>query len=401
MMTVRYLSSIAGVFLLMTAAWAKPEAEPTATVSAALYEKLQKTDRLLGQKAYQKARQQLEALLGEAKSGTYEEATVLRSLSSVYALQENYAQAAEYLNKALALKVLPDAQQQQAVLNLGQLYLAAGQSAKAVATLTPWLAQNPNPDAPTHAMIANAYTQLKQYQKALPHINQAIQATKKPDEAWYQLQLALYYEVHDYSAAARVLLRLIRLYPDEKNYWVQLTGLYQQMKDYPRAATIKHLAYKKGLLTSEQDIVELAKIYLYIGAPYKAAALLEQELAAKRLGADTQHRELLANAWILAKAFDNAIKALQAAAGINDKARLHMQLGQLYFEREQWREAIAALKQALAKGGLKDPGSAYLMLGISHYESGDKTQARKAFAEARQYAKHRKAAEQWLSYAER
>ena len=372
--------------------------ERKAAVSSQLYKKLQKTDQLIADKAYGKAERQLQVILDTLKSNTFEKAAVLRSLSSVYALKEQYARAAEYLSKALALKVLPEKQEQQALLNLGQLYLAAGQYAKTIQTLKPWLAQNPSPDAEIHVMMANSYTQLKQYRNALPYINKAIRTSKKPVESWYQLQLALYYELNEYRSATQTLKKLIRFYPDKKQYWVQLASLYQHTNEYKQAAATKHLAYSKGLLTSKKDIMELINLYLYIGAPYKAASLLKKEMDSNRINADSKHWELLANAWIQAREFDNAIEALKAALTLNDKGNLAMQLGQIYFEQEKWSLAIAALKKALTKGGLKDPGNVYLMLGMSYQESGDESKARLAFIEAEKYSKHRKAAAQWLKH---
>ncbi|MGR9043747.1 MAG: tetratricopeptide repeat protein [Gammaproteobacteria bacterium] len=386
--------------LLLAPATVSAKQEQQATVSPGLYKKLQKADQLIADKAFGKAAQQLKTLLGEVKAGTYEEATVLRSLSSVYALREQYSQAAEYLNKALELKVLPEKQEQQAVLNLGQLYLATGHYSKAIQTLKPWLAQNPKTDAETNAMIANAYTQLKQYRNALPYINQAIQSSKKPIESWYQLQLALYYELKNYNAAAKSLQELMHLYPDKKEYWVQLASLYQHSKEYKRAVTVRHLAYKKGLLNSEKDILELVNLYLYIGAPYQAATLLKTEMDSKRVNADSKNWELLANAWTQAREFDQATETLKVAATLNDKGSLYLQLGQIYFEQEKWNPAISALKKALAKGGLNNPGNIYLMLGMSYLESENKSLARQAFAEAGKYAKNRKAAEQWLNFVE-
>ncbi|MGR9114409.1 MAG: tetratricopeptide repeat protein [Gammaproteobacteria bacterium] len=398
MIRLRFLNHIVlcGSLLLPVAGLAEQEKQPT--ISASLYKKLQKTDQLIADKAYDQAGNQLRALLNEVKTGSYEEVAVLRSLSSVYALKEHYSQAAEYLSKALSLKVLPDKQEQQAILSLGQLYLAAGQHAKAIQTLKPWLARNPIPDAETNVMIANAYTQLKQYRNALPYINKAIQATPKPVESWYQMQLALYYELNDYQSAARTLQKLIRFYPGKKDYWVQLASLYQHAKKYNHAATIKNLAYRKGLLDSEKDILDLANLYSYIGSPYKAGTLLKNELETKRLSANSKNWELLADAWTQAREYDNAIEALKIAASLNDKGSLYLQLGQIYFEQEKWGLAIAALKKALAKGGLKDPGNAYLMLGMSYFESKKKAEARHAFAAAGKYPKNRKTANQWLNY---
>ena len=368
------------------------------TVSPWLYKKLTKTEKLINQKSYQAARQSLQKILADVEQGSYGQAIVLRSLSSVYALQGEYQKAAGTLNECLALNVLPEKQQLQGILNLGQLYMATEQYAKAVKTLVPWLARNPNPDAEISALLANAYAQLKQYRKALPHIKRAIAASKKPAESWYQLNLALYYELDDYRSAAALLTKLLRIYPNKKEYWNQLSSVYQQLKQYKKAVSIQHLAYKKGFLNSEKDILALANLFLYIGSPYKGAKLLNDGLANKQIRHNSRNGETLANAWRQAKEFDKAITALEAASSLNNKGSLYQQLGQIYVEQEKWLKAITAFNKAIAKGGLKQPGTTYLLLGMSQYELNHIKQARSAFNKAKNHRKQKQAAIQWLSY---
>ncbi len=368
------------------------------TISPWLFKKLSKAEQLIAKKSYQQAEQSLKAILKQVDNKSYEQATVLRSLSSVYALKEQYRQATETLVKAVNLQLLPKAQQQQAILNLGQLYMAIEQYRKAIATLEPWLAKNSSSDAQINVLIANAYAQLKQYSKALPFIKKAIAQTKKPDESWYQLNLALYYELENYSAAAQILKKLIAIYPDKKTYWQQLSSTYQQSKQFKKAASIQYLAYKKGLINSEKEISQLADLFLYIGAPYKAANLLQQGLTQKRIKSTSKNWESLANAWRMAKEFKKAITALETASKMNEKGRLYQQLGQIHVQQEQWNKAISALKKAIAKGGLKDTGNSYFLLGMSYYELKNIEQAKKYFLAASKYSKNKKAALQWLKY---
>ena len=225
------------------------ENNKSTTISPWLYKKLKKTELLVSKKSYQHAEQKLKAMLGDVEQKSYEHATVLRSLSSVYALKGQYKKAAETLSKSLVLGVFPNDQEQQAILNLGQLYMATEQYSKAVKTLEPWLVKNSNPDVQINVLLANAYAQLKQFRKALPHIKRAIARTKKPEESWYQLNLAIYYELENYSSAAGILRSLVRLYPDKKTYWHQLSSVYQQLKQYQKAVSIKHLAYQKGFIS--------------------------------------------------------------------------------------------------------------------------------------------------------
>lgn len=372
--------------------------DKTVTVSPWVYKKLSKAEKQIAGKSYSTARQTLQKLLNDVDKGSYEQAVILRSLSSVYALQNQYGKAAELLEQCLALKVLPESQAQQAMLNLGQLYMASEQYAKAVKILQPWLARNPRPDAELSALMANAYTQLKQYRQALPHIKKAIANSKKPVESWYQLNLALYYELKDYRAATGLLQLLIRRHPDKKDYWEQLASVYLQIKDHKKAASIQHLAYKKGLLTTEKELLNVVNLFLYIGSPYKGANLLADALNNRKVRNTSTNWETLANAWQQARELDKAILALETASKLNDKGSLYQQLGQIYVEQERWRQAVSALDNALGKGGLKQPGSAYLLLGMSHYELGNLSGARQAFGKAAKYGKQRKAAMQWLDY---
>jgi tetratricopeptide (TPR) repeat protein len=369
-----------------------------ATISPWLYKKSQKIEKLIANKSYLEAQNSLETALTDVKKESYEHAFILKSLSSVYALKGNYKKAAEFLEKSLALKVLPEEQEQRAVLNLGQLYMANEQYAKAIRTLEPWLKVHPNADMQINVLVANAYSQLKHYRKALPYIKKAIVQSKKPKESWYQLNLALYYQLEDYKAATDILKILIRRYPDKKSYWQQLSSTYYQLKQYKKALSVKHLAYKKGFVTTEKDILELANLFMYVDLPLKAAKVLNQGLSQKKIKESSKNWETVAYAWTTAKEYDNAIKALENASKLNNRGVLFQQLGQIYIQEERWSQAIKSLNEALEKGKLKNTGSVYILLGMSHYELNNIKQAKKYFLLARDYSKSKKAAKQWLNY---
>lgn len=368
------------------------------TVSPWLYKQLSKTEKLIANQSYAEAQRKLLKTLEDVEKGSYGEATVLRSLSSVYALQEQYSKAADALSKCLALGVLPAAQEQHAMLNLGQLYMAMEQYQKAVRILEPWLARNPKADTQVYVLMANAYAQLKRYRKALPYIKKAIQSSKKPVESWYQLNLALYYELEDYASAARLLEKMMRYFPDKKEYWDQASSVYQQSKQYKKAVTIKHLAYKKGYIEKEKDLLGMINLFLYIDAPYKAASILNKEISRGRINNNSRNWELLANAWTQAREFDRAVAALETASKMHEKGKLYQQLGRIYVEQEKWDKAVGALAKALDKGGLDQPGNTYILLGMSFYELKQTDKARTAFKKATRYAKTQKAAIQWLNY---
>ena len=373
--------------------------EKPAAISPWLYKQLSKAEKLIGKQAYPQARQKLQKILPKLDKNSYEQAITLRTLASVYALENQYKKAAQLLEQALATKALTDQQQQEAILNLGQLYMATEQYQKAVDKLDPWLKQNPaTKNTQVRILLANAYAQLKQYRKALPHIEHVIKNSKKPKESWLQLNLALYYELENYSAAAGVLRRLVAQYPDKKDYWQQLASIYQQLQQFSNALTIKYLAYKKGFINSETEILQLFNLFLYNKQPYQAANLLNKELSSKSLKQTAANWELLANAWTSAREYKKAINALEKASLLHEKGELYLQLGRIHVEQELWQAAITAIKKALKKGSLKQTGEAYILLGMSYYETQQLKSAKNAFTKAQQYRKTRKSAGQWLNY---
>lgn len=369
------------------------------TISPWIYKQLSQADRLIAKQDYAKARQKLEKILLKVSKNSYAQAIILRSLASLYALENKYQQATEYLEQALTSQVLTDVQQEESQLNLGQLYMAMEQYQKTLDILKPWLKKHADTTDPqVRILLANAHAQLQQYRQALPYIEHVIKQTKKPKASWLQLKLALHYELEEYSKAGKILRRLITLYPNEKNYWQQLASIYQQLKQYKSALTIKNLAYKQHFLDSETEIKQLFNLFLYNKQPYHAALLLAQALEAKNVKPTSANWELLANAWTHAKEYKQAINALEKASIVHEKGNLYIQLGRIYIEQEQWQEAIDAIKKAFKKGSLKQAGEAYILLGISYYETGKLKAANAAFTGALDDRKTRKSAQQWLNY---
>jgi len=379
--------------------------EPTlaakkAVISPRLFENLQKIELLIVDKAYKDALSQLNGLIETLKKGTYEEAVVLRLKASVYIQKEQYPKAITILLKCQQLDVLPDSQQQQLLINLGQLYLAEGQYQKAIDLIEVWLKDNPNPSPGINALTASAYAQLRQYAKALTFISKAVEAAKEPVEGWLRLKLALHFQLQQYPPAATVLEQLVRLYPDKKVHWTQLSGVYIQLKDYKKSLSVKHLAYQRGLITKSKEVVSIAHLFLFNEAPLKAAVLLEAALNKKEVKHTAKNWELLANAWTLAQEGDQAIAALEIASKLADTGKLYKQLGHSYVENEQWNKAVSALSKALKKGGIKRKGDTYILLGMSYFELKDHPKATEAFKKAKEQKnkKSKKTAQQWIDY---
>jgi tetratricopeptide (TPR) repeat protein len=105
--------------------------------------------------------------------------------------------------------------------------------------------------------------------------------------------------------------------------------------------------------------------------------------------------------WILAREVAKAEGPLARAAELAEKGDLYVRLAQVHLMQEEWQEAAAALREALAKGGLGDPASAQLLLGVAYYNENKLSEARSWFARAHQSGATRKQAETWLDQIDR
>lgn len=368
------------------------------TISPSTFKQLQKIEGLIEKPAYAKALKQLNTLLPKVNKKAFEKAIVLKTIASVYALQGKYSKASEAMEKSLATKALSDQQEQQSRISLAQLYIGAGKYKQAAEIIEPWIAQMDSVSAEDYILLANLYAQLKRYRKALSYAKKAIAASQRPKESWYQLLLALNYEIKDYRASANALEDLIRKFSPKKEYWEQLAAIYQQMKQYKRAAAVKELAYREGILDKPEEILDLVNFYLYIDAPYKAGNLLQHEIEQGNITKTSKNYELLANAWTQSQEFDLAASALKKAAELSNKGELYFRLGRILIEQENWSGARSALGKAFDKGQLNDPGNAHVLYGMASYEMHFKNQAVNAFRKAQGYKKTRKIAQQWLNY---
>jgi tetratricopeptide (TPR) repeat protein len=369
----------------------------TRALSPQVYQRLSEVQELMGQGEYAAAEQRLNRLLPELAPRGYEKAVGLQMLALTQGARQRYRQAAQSLAASVALEVLPEDAQQQARYDLAQLYLAADMPAQAVPVIETWFQQAEQPAAAAYFLLGTAYVQSKQYRKAISPLQRAIETAQSPDESWFQTLLATHYELADYQSCAKVLESMVRLFP-ERDYWQQLAGVYLLLHRDERALTVLELAHRQQRLQREQDLLQLAQLYLAQDIPFKAAQLLDTAMQSGAVAASADNLELLAGAWAQARERSKAIAAYQRALRAGAKAQLGLYLAELYIEDEHWEQAAATVETLLKRGGLSDPGDAWLLLGIARYESSAFDAARSAFNEAARYKDASAAARQWLEH---
>lgn len=325
----------------------------------------------------------------------YENALLLQTYGHLHARQEQYPRAIEALQQCLSLKSLPADATKQSLYLLAQLQLAGSDYRAAAASLEQWFTLEKNPAPAAHALAGTVYAYLEAWLRAVRHLRQAIELARQPDENWYRQLLAVYYDSRQYQAAVDLLQQLITGSPDDKLYLLQLSGVYHELGNDTRAVAVMELAYLRGLLTQETELLNLANYYLYVDLPFKAGQLLEQALRDGSITAGAEHWRLLIDAWIRAREMERALAATQRALDTTPSAQLHMRQAELLAGKEQWSGVIRAIESAFDAGQPDSPGEAHLLQGIAHYRLEQLARAKAAFERARHFDNTRDQAMRW------
>ena len=145
---------------------------------------------------------------------------------------------------------------------------------------------------------------------------------------------------------------------------------------------VYRLATEVNAMRRGDDYTEMAQLAIEQGMPGEAQAALEAAFEKKFF---TDARDVERNQRLLAtakqqSATDRGTLARQekdAAAAKTGEAELRV--GQAYISYGQIPQGLAAVQRGIAKGGLKNPAEAQLVLGIAHLRAGNKAEAVKAF----------------------
>jgi tetratricopeptide (TPR) repeat protein len=369
--------------------------QPAPTIDAATGKVLNEAIELLNMENFKAAADKI-ATLKIDKLSPYEHSKVEQILFNISYSQEKFDEARGHLQKAIEAGGLNDQEIEQARYQSAQLYMQQEKWKEGAAALEEWFKTASKPNSAAYYLLAVAYYQQEQYAKALPPAKKAVELMEKPNESWLGMLSALYLQREQYKEALPVLQQLIDVAPSKKTYWVQLSSIYGQLEDYPKALAVMQVAYNAGLVTDDSDIRRLADLLMFNSVPYRGGQILEQAIEKKAVKLDDKLYEKLANCWIAAGEYDKAIGPLQRSAELSSSGDTFVRLGELQVQREDWSAAQAALQRAIDKGQLRDPANAQLLMGIAQYSQKNYKEARPFLERAAQSSKYRQTATQYL-----
>lgn len=372
-------------------------------IRAKVYDQLARAQAFADEDKAAEAIEALDNVQGKLSSmNSYERAMLWNFYAFIYYQQEQYPQAITHFEKVIVESPIPEPFEMSTLFSLAQLEMMQGNFDQTITYLDRWENLNKGEvPASNYYLKAQAMYQKKSFDKAASYINQAIDNIEKQDkvadENWYVLQRAVYYELKLPEKVKDVLVKMVK-YFNKPAYWTQLSGMYGELGQEKQQLAILESAYQQGFVTSAGDLNNLAQLYYYHGAPYKGAELLEKGMDNGVVEKNLRNMKFLAQSWMLAQEQDKAIPVLLAAAEMSDNGELNTQLAQLYLNMEKWSDAVAEIEKALKKGGLFNPGTAYLVLGMALYNQEDYVAAMHNLGLAEQYDNSKHMAKQWKQY---
>ena len=406
---VPVISGILSVMLASTAIAQKDEkkerkTKETVAMSQQVYESLVEIQEFVEADDFPPALALINELqTGKKKMSPYETAQIWNLQAYTYYLMEDYPKSIGAYEKVLQQPELPEALQQSTLKTLAQLHFTVEDYDKALETINRLMAVVAEPSADIYMLKGQAYFQMAEYDNALGPIKTAIEMNrsqgKVPKENWLLLLRVIYWEMKDFPNMLIVIEELIQEYPKD-TYVLTLAGVYSELGDTKKQLALTEALYEKGYINGKQHAVNLANLYLLHGMPYKAATLLEKEMADGNVEENTRNLRLLSQSWYSARNDRKAIPPLVKAAATGEDSELYMRLTQSYLNLEMWNKAASSAKAGLAAGDLKRKDTANIMYGMALFNQRKLEQARRAFQAAGKDNRSKRSSQQWIKYVD-
>lgn len=355
------------------------------------------------QKAYEAYNEDLvdeaiEMLKDIDPSEDFDKAYVNRLLGNMLATKDDMGKKSlEYLESAVNPKVLNDLEHTQTLKLIADLSLQEKEYEKAVKYYQAWLDYTCKEDPEVYTRMANAFYELKQYDKLIAPADKAIALYEKPNKNPYVLKLSSYYERKMYPETVSVAEDIVNTFPEEGKWWVQLGQFYLMIEDYKKSLSTLEIAYSQGFLTKPNLIKMLSQLYATNNMPYKSAVVLAENIKKGVIEKTAENIASVANSYHQAMEYDLAAQYYQEAAEMSSDPEYYRKQGVLLLVAEDYKGAITALSKALDRG-VEEPGKVHFSLMEANFYAGNFKQAFEHIKEAKKDKSLRRNANAWEPY---
>tara|TARA_R110002072_G_scaffold109038_5_gene236032 strand:- start:1657 stop:2502 length:846 start_codon:yes stop_codon:yes gene_type:complete len=195
-----------------------------------------------------------------------------------------------------------------------------------------------------------------------------------------------------------IVEEMVQRWPAEKSNWRSYASLLAQVGREEDAFEANKIMYINGMFTESREIEALAQYYSFFEYPYRGAIILEREMNAGVVDRNQRNLNLLSNMWRQAREWERAIPVLRQVAQLSGDGNDYLKLAEALFQERQLSEAESAFEDALNRGGLDRPGTAWTLLGNVRLELDRRQSALAAFQEGTRYPYSRRTASGYITY---
>lgn len=372
--------------------------EPATTMREHVYKALSRVHELLGEGDLAEAFAGL-GRLSERNLNPYERAQAQQTYGFIHAQQGRDDEALAAFERCLELDALPTFAQQSVVYSVATYYAGRERYADSNNAAMRWFRHEAEPGADAYMLVGMNHVRLGEPLEGLPYVRRA-NAAAPPREAWMRMELAILVETERTGDAIALAERMVGLWPDAARHYETLSGLLLAAGEDPRALAVLTVAWLRGLLTAERQLLALARLNMRLDTPAQGAAILEAALRAEQVRPTFAHLELLLGGWTAARETARARAVVERLAELAEDGEYHLRKALLLNEDGDWEGVAAAAGRALEKGGLERPGEAWMLRGVALAELARYRQALAAFQSAAREGDDaaRRNAAAWIAY---
>lgn len=337
---------------------------------------------------YDGALQQLDKADGMKKKSPYEQYLIEEMRGFAYVRTKQYPQASKAFEAELSSGFTPPDQVKTLTNALAQLSYQSKNYDKAIEYGQQAIDKG-FADAQMPTLVGQAYYLKGDWRGTVRFEKAQIAAVEKsgaqPSNEALQLLLSACLKMNpagDDACSDNALQELV-IYHPKPEYWQQLLyGMFKTVKSDRNLLQTYRLADEVDVLKRPEDYTDFAQLAIEAGSPGEAEQVINKGMQANIFpDARTKGKaqRLLVDAQKAAKRDQQTLDRSAEQAALAHSGDQDVGLGLAYFGYQQYDKAVQALKQGIAKGGLKDPDSAHLLLGIAELKAGNKTDALQSF----------------------
>ena len=360
-------------------------AAPKAQVSAAAGKDLQAAQKAMADKKYDEALADLDRVKANPKKNDYDEFAMNQFYYNIYVAQKKLSEAEPPLEAWLNSKFLKPEDQKRLVVAAAYLNYQIQNYDKTIEFGNRAVKEGYAPPQLQQAIaqayyLKNDYRGTDRFVRAV--VDDQIKAGGMPSDEILSLGLNACIKLEDVAGESRWLELLVTYHP-KPEYWTDLLdSLYRGKLSDRQLLQVYRLSADVGALKKGSEFAEMAQLALDAGSPGEAVAVLNKGFAANVFAdkaEQNRNSHLLDSAKKQAASDQPTLPKSEAEAANAPGGDRFIGAGLGYFGYGNYDKASKDIAAGLAKGSVKDPTDARLILGIAQLKAGNRDEAMKTF----------------------